>query len=720
MHLPQKKKNDTRQRLMFRRILLSATLLLPAGSMSAEESGKPTGEVAGVSNTKPQAVLPLPSFPAAPTTSQGSSTASTPSTGSPPAITSAKTAATVSPQLPTLPPTGLAPPPISGTRPVGATTAAIPPKVADASPVSGKSESSSSISSSKKLGVPIADTTTSAKSTAAKAPEISVVFPGTNSTATPNQNNKQPSSDAESKRVTNSSAPAVSLNSPNAPSPLPTPVKNMTKSDAAVQPAGVKGEEGDDGVMIRFGVKPRAEAEGIVRGIPGGKKEPIPTTTPASQSSSFRLSDKTNIAIAPKPEAKPATTAPQVVAPKVAAVPAVNSLPKLPTNPAELAASKPTQAETAKPSATSPALPNSNAPAASTTANKTLSNGLPKGTVATMPTSGVVAQQKSEAREAVIFRPKAMIVEAAPSAPSAMETKATDKALEAPGSSRVPVIANRAPAATSSEGSVTLAVEPTFDLAASAKEARNAESDSTSTALSELVGSSSKAEPNATGVKSSLPTATTIVSSQPPKAITTAATGSVPKTIVKQPAAEDAMIALAEPINPDTSSVVNSKTAVALLKSGPLPPADRVIKVGTAAFSTMRLGDQQVEKCEVADTNICRAVVTTDGEVAFLPGKVGVTRATLWLKQKSGESKVETAEITVGEALATGSTAGGDLEKLNSTLKDLYPGCELSAVAGDRCIEIRGEVDSEQQAKAVLQLVRKLCLVPVKDKVSVR
>jgi Flp pilus assembly secretin CpaC len=221
-------------------------------------------------------------------------------------------------------------------------------------------------------------------------------------------------------------------------------------------------------------------------------------------------------------------------------------------------------------------------------------------------------------------------------------------------------------------------------------------------------------------VKSNLPTATTIVSSQPPKAIATAVNASVPNTSGKQSSTEDVMIALAEPINTDISNVVNSKPGVALVKSEPLPPADRTIKVGTAAFSTIRLGDQQVEKCEVADPNICRAVVTTDGEVAFLPGKVGVTRATLWLKQKSGESKVETAEITVGEALATGSTASDDLEKLNSTLKDLYPGCELSAVAGDRCIEIRGEVDSEQQAKAVLQLVRKLCLVPVKDKVSVR
>jgi hypothetical protein len=484
--------------------------------------------------------------------------------------------------------------------------------------------------------------------------------------------------------------------------------------------------------MIRFGVKPRVEAEGIVRGIPGGKKEPIPTTAPApaSNSSSFRLSDKTNIAIAPKPEPKPVAVAPQVIAPKTAATPTTSPLPKLAANPADVPVSKPIQSDSAKTSPavassqpgsakSQPTLPASNSPAASTISSKTMTNG----TVASTSIAGSDLQQKTDAREAVIFRPKAMIVEAAPTGLAASETKPTAKPAEAPGASRVPSLADKTSTTTTSEGSVTLAVEPTLDLAGSAKNTglpgSSASVESTSTALSELVGSSSQSKSNAQGVKSTLPTATTIVSSQPPKAIPMGANASVPNASGKQLPNDDVMIALAEPINTESTNVVGSKTAN-VVKSEPLPPADRTIKVGTAAFSTIRLGDQQVEKCEVADPNICRAVVTTDGEVAFLPGKVGVTRATLWLKQKSGESKVETAEITVGEALATGGTSSGDLDKLNATLKDLCPGCELSAVAGDRCIEIRGEVDSEQQAKAVLQLVRKLCLVPVKDKVSVR
>jgi hypothetical protein len=724
MQLPQKKKGYTHQRLVFRRILLSATLLLPAGSLSAEESGKPSGDVAGVGGTKPQAALSLPSFPAAPAAAQDSSKISgTPAVDGKTATAPVKATApaTVSPSLPNLPPASLTPPPVSGTRPSGGVSNPLPLKAADASSTSGMSGNANSINSNKNPFAPITSTTADAKSTAAKAPEISVVFPGSNPSAMAIQGNAQPSRVPESKRTISSSVPAPSLSSPG--SQAPTPVKNSTRSEAAVQQTAVKGEESDDGVMIRFGVKPRAEAEGVVRGIPGGKKEPIPATTPApaNNSSSFRLSDKTNIAIAPKPEPKPAAVAPQVIASKVAATPAASNLPKLPANSAELTASKPTQEDSAKTSATSPKLPTSNSPVASTIPNKNLSIG----TVVATPTAGAVSQQKSDAREAVIFRPKAMIVEAAPAAPSALEIKPSDKAVEAAGSKRTPVLANKTTAATSSDGSVTLAVEPTLDLAASVKDVgvsgSNSAAESNSTALSDLVGSSSKTQSTATGPKSNLPTATTIVSSQPPKAIATAANTSVPNASGKQLPAEDVMIALAEPISTDASNVLNSKPGAALAKSEPLPPADRTIKVGTAAFSTIRLGDQQVEKCEVADPNICRAVVTTDGEVAFLPGKVGVTRATLWLKQKSGESKVETAEITVGEALAAGSTtSSGDLDKLNSTLKDLYPGCELSAFAGDRCIEIRGEVDSEQQAKAVLQLVRKLCLVPVKDKVSVR
>ena len=149
-------------------------------------------------------------------------------------------------------------------------------------------------------------------------------------------------------------------------------------------------------------------------------------------------------------------------------------------------------------------------------------------------------------------------------------------------------------------------------------------------------------------------------------------------------------------------------------------PANRTIQVGTVSVTTMRVGEESVVKCEVDDTAVCRAIVTADGEVALLPGKVGVTRATLWLKQSNGESKVETADIQVGEMSPDLNSVAVVIEKLNENLQRLYPGSSLQAVAGDRCIEIRGEAEAEQQAREVLQLVRKLCLVPVKDKVTVR
>lgn len=149
-------------------------------------------------------------------------------------------------------------------------------------------------------------------------------------------------------------------------------------------------------------------------------------------------------------------------------------------------------------------------------------------------------------------------------------------------------------------------------------------------------------------------------------------------------------------------------------------PADRTIQVGTIALTTMRVGGRDVLKCEVDDSSVCRAIVTADGEVALLPGKVGVTRATLWIKEPNGQPKVETADIQVGETLPIDGKDSVEIEKLNESLQRLYPNTTLRIVASDRCIEICGEADTEQQAREVLQLVRKLCLVPVKDKVTVR
>lgn len=739
MQLPQKKTSYADQRAMFRRVLLSATLLLPAGLTSAEESNKSSGGSVEASSAKPSTALSLPSFPAASvavTNSASSSAAGVPGPGVPAA--SAKSATTTNftlPTLPTSPPANLAAPPSSGSRAVGGTVNTAPLKADHAGVPNGKPASPKLDISDKKLALPATDSRpVDALSSATKSPEISIVLPPEpKSSATAIQGNAQPAHIAETKKGANASSSAPALKVADSAISNPKLTKNLSNPEANVRQDAVKDDESNEGVMIRFGVKPRGEAERVVRGIPGAKKEPLPTTS--GNNSSFRLSDKTNITIAPKTEPKTTEAASQATVTKTDASPAVSNGPKLPAGSEVLNASRPAQAISANAnalSATKNSVQGSSKsnvpPSNSATTSTPASNAVPQGTVVASPTVGSVPQPKSDAREAVIFRPKAMIVEVAKDSPTVLEAKPTGMLVESPEPSRGTALTSRTKAAISSEGSITMAVEPELELD-SVKDAKlsggvsAAEklsmSDSTSTALSELVGTSPQNQTSTTGPKLEM-SAATIVSSQPPKAIVTPTASPDRKANGKQLTMGEATIALAEPISTEVEKVTSSKPPVALAKSEPLPPADRTIKVGTAEFSTIRLGEHQVEKCEVVDPNICRAVVTTDGEVAFLPGKVGVTRATLWLKQKSGESKVETAEITVGEALATGSNASGDLERLNATLKDLCPGCDLYVVAGDRCIEICGEVDSEQKAKVVLQLVRKLCLVPVKDKVSVR
>lgn len=192
----------------------------------------------------------------------------------------------------------------------------------------------------------------------------------------------------------------------------------------------------------------------------------------------------------------------------------------------------------------------------------------------------------------------------------------------------------------------------------------------------------------------------------------------MPDAVVVAPVPAKAIATdVAQPVVSDAEISTETKLASSKKYS---KPADRTIQVGTVALTTMRVDDKDVVKCEVDDSTVCRAIVTADGEVALLPGKVGVTRATLWVKEANGQSKVETADIQVGEVLPIANTDSVELGKLNDSLQRLYPSTGLRVVASDRCIEICGEADSEQQAREVLQLVRKLCLVPVKDKVTVR
>lgn len=495
-------------------------------------------------------------------------------------------------------------------------------------------------------------------------------------------------------------------------------------------------------VSIKFGA-PVDKAKPADNGIAQGQRTIPNASAPAEPQApaAFRLSDKANSDKVPAVPAPPVVTQNTTKAP----TPAVDSpaaSPKLLTTaaPKALASIPPTSGPQLndKQSPTAKGVESKLSDTKSIEAKPTTMGSL------TVSSEGIAPStpSKDESRRgAVLIRPKAIVLGQEPTAlvqadkPSPV-TSETPKA--APSPATKPSTSPQA-LASSATGSSSAKMKSVDSKVSPLPPSEHVAAEKVSLKLSDAI---KPAEPMTLSNDSAkLPSSTAIVQAAPvsklpaPQVSTApqvpappqlssvplvppAVAAGMPDAVVVAPVPAKAIATdVAQPIVSDAEISTETKLASAKKYS---KPADRTIQVGTVALTTMRVDDKDVVKCEVDDTTVCRAIVTADGEVALLPGKVGVTRATLWVKEANGQSKVETADIQVGEVLPIANTDSVELSKLNDSLQRLYPSTSLRVVASDRCIEICGEADSEQQAREVLQLVRKLCLVPVKDKVTVR
>jgi hypothetical protein len=447
---------------------------------------------------------------------------------------------------------------------------------------------------------------------------------------------------------------------------------------ATTPPATAATKSGTDSVSIKFGTEnklPTVAAPSAADAHPvATKSTPTELTSLASPAMSFRLSDKA------------ASSNVTPTAPGTLNVPsALNSSDVTGTSSSsatslKLSDKQQTAAKVATPlsAVKEPSVKEIVAPIPQAMAPLTVSKEGVEPTVA----DKLVSQPA-----AVIFRPKATLIN-----------------IPQPVTPPVPAMEKAAPLTTiAAQSPPSVSAKPSTSPAAETEK-------SVSAKKNEMKSVASKVSPLPPTAMIAAPI-NLVADVEPPKAINLNDKAPVEPTILAFETDD-----VVPPVVSDATAFSPSKPAVKKYST----PANRTIQVGTVSLTTMRVGEESVLKCEVDDTTVCRAIVTADGEVALLPGKVGITRATLWLKQSNGESKVETADIQVGELTPDLNSVAVVIEKLNENLQRLYPGTNLQAVAGDRCIEIRGEAEAEQQAREVLQLVRKLCLVPVKDKVTVR
>ena len=119
----------------------------------------------------------------------------------------------------------------------------------------------------------------------------------------------------------------------------------------------------------------------------------------------------------------------------------------------------------------------------------------------------------------------------------------------------------------------------------------------------------------------------------------------------------------------------------------------------------------------VQDESVCK-VIQNDKMVTLVGNKVGTTMVQIWSAGLGNKPQL----IRVNVSPKKGSVKAGrdDVKDIKQVISQNFPRAEVNLIGlSDGGIEVRGTTDSEDSAKRIMELVRKVYLVPVKDKLVV-
>lgn len=141
-----------------------------------------------------------------------------------------------------------------------------------------------------------------------------------------------------------------------------------------------------------------------------------------------------------------------------------------------------------------------------------------------------------------------------------------------------------------------------------------------------------------------------------------------------------------------------------------------------AQVRSLTLGGS-VRRVRVADKNVCQAFAAGPNQLKLIGTGNGVTRLVVWAdtEDEKNPTRMRAFEIHVKDAV---ETAGDSVDKkstmLNQSIRKAFPNCGVTVRQVGNELVVSGRCDSEASAKKIMRMVRRTCLVPVKDELVVR
>jgi hypothetical protein len=124
-----------------------------------------------------------------------------------------------------------------------------------------------------------------------------------------------------------------------------------------------------------------------------------------------------------------------------------------------------------------------------------------------------------------------------------------------------------------------------------------------------------------------------------------------------------------------------------------------------------------VKAIAVENEDVCR--ILHDAKTITLVGnQIGSTLVEIWTNEARETPML--VRVNVSQPWHKSNSRPTDVRDVKHAVAQAFPKANINVFTNaDGTLEVRGTTDSEDSAKRILEIVRKICLVPVKDKVTV-
>lgn len=130
----------------------------------------------------------------------------------------------------------------------------------------------------------------------------------------------------------------------------------------------------------------------------------------------------------------------------------------------------------------------------------------------------------------------------------------------------------------------------------------------------------------------------------------------------------------------------------------------------------------QLRKVSVDDRSVCQAVAAGSSQIKLIGTGKGQTRLVVWATAAGGQ-KVASREFAVhvtDSVEASTDPASEKMSVLSQSIHQAFPNSDVTIQLLTDQIVVSGSCYSEDSAKRIIRMVRKTCLVPVRDELVVR